>query len=298
MPAGILLLPVFMAVTGGGCSKREPEAYVARVDQSYLTEAYLQAATDSARYGDYQMMDFVNSWVASELLYQEAVRRGLADTKDLQQRLEETRKRFAVDALLDQEIYRPDSALIGEQAVRELFKSDSSNLRLPEDVALLSYVLFSERAAANDFRSKVLRGTSWGNALRQLQADSLQGTKLLRAVDRRYFTKSSLYPEELWRLARTLPKEGVSFVATTDAGFYVLLAHGLKRQGDTPDWEYIRGELRARLVRQERQRLYGKLLATLRAQHTVEVRIASPDTAQAGSPLPSSTSTTESVGKE
>jgi hypothetical protein len=296
--AGLLLWLAWVLLIGGGCSKREPQTYVARVDQSYLTEADLQAATDSASIGDYQAIDFVNSWIASELLYQEAVRRGLADTDELRQRLDQTRKRLAIDALLSQEIYRPDSALVSEQAVRELFRTDSTDLRLQEDVALLSYVLFSERGAANDFRSRVLRGTSWDDALRQVQDDSLQRAKLLRVVDRQYFTRATLYPEELWRLARTLPRQGVSFVVTTNAGFYVLIAHGYRRQGESPDWDYIRRELRARLLLSERRRLYDNLLAALRTQHTVELRFASPDTAQTEPQRSSSTSTMERTGKE
>ena len=296
--AGILLWLAWALLIGGGCSKHEPQTYVARVDQSYLTEADLRAATDSAFIGDHQAIDFVNGWVASELLYQEAVRRGLLDTDELRQRLDQTRKRLAIDALLSQEIYRPDSALVDEQAERELFRADSTNLRLQEDVALLSYVLFSERGAANDFRSRVLRGTSWDAALRQVQDDSLQQAKLLRAVDRQYFTKATLYPEELWRLTRTLPRQGVSFVVTTNAGFYVLIAHGYKRQGELPDWDYIRRELHARLVLSERRRMYDELLAALRAQHTVELRFASPDTAQTEPQRPSSPNTTERTGKE
>ena len=253
---------------------------MARVDQSYLTEAHLRTAIDTTLGEDYQAIDFVNSWIASELLYQEAVRRGLADTDDLRRRLDQTRKHLAIDALLTQEVYLGDSALVSEEAVRELFSTDPPELRLQEDVALLSYALFSERGAANEFRSGVLRGASWEEALRRARDDPAEREKLLRVINRRYFTKTTLYPEELWRLARTLPKEEVSFVVTTHTGFYVLLAHRFKRQGETPDWDYIKNELRARLLIKARRRLYDELLGTLRAQHTVEMHVTGPDTAQ------------------
>jgi len=247
---------------------------VARVDQSYLTETELRAAIDTTLGEEYQATDFVNSWIASELLYQEAVRRGLADTEDLRRRLDQTRKHLAIDALLTQEVYRGDSALVSEKAVRELFSTDAPEIRLEEDVALLSYVLFSERSAANEFRSAVLRGASWEEALRRAQDDSVQRAKLLMVANRRYFTKTTLFPEELWRLARTLPKEEVSFVLTTHTGYYVLIAHGFKRQGESPEWNYIKDELRARLLINARRKLYDDLLGTLRARHTVEMHMA------------------------
>ena len=261
-----------------GCSRQEPKSYVARVDRSYLTDAELPAAIDSGSGADRQALDFINSWVASELLYQEAVKRGLADTEEIRRRLEQTRKHLAIDALLNEEIYNSDSAQVSEQAVRALFNTNAQDLRLREDVVNLSYIKSSERAAANDFRSRVLRGASWEDALHHMQGDSVLRQALLQSVQRRYFTKATLYPEELWRLARTLDEEEVSFVLTTNAGSYVLTVHSFKRQGELPDWEYIKDELRERLLIKERRRLYEKLLGKLRKKHTVELYVGTADT--------------------
>ena len=260
-----------------GCSREQNNAYVARVDQSVLTGRELAALRDSTRDPRGHDLELVESWITTELLYQEAVRRGLNTTTEIERQVEATRKRLAINALLDRELFSGDSALVTECAMRDLFDAGGDELRLREDVALISFARFSDRDAANDFRSAILRGASWYDALQRIQRDSLLKQTLVQAVDRRYVTKSTLYPEELWRLARNLNKEEVSFVVSTGGGYYILVVHGLKRQGEKPDWDYIKDELRERILIVQRKRLYDSLLTQLRTKHSVEVRLEPAD---------------------
>jgi len=262
-----------------GCSRDTGrKAYVARVDQSFLTEEDLAATHDSLGDVRAQTREFVNEWIDTELLYQEAVRRGLADTESLRRRLDMVKRRLAVGVLLEQDIYGADSTGVSEDAIQALYNAGGDAFHLREDVVRVSYALFSDRDVANAFRSSVVRGNSWADALRQFQTDSLTRPLLLQIADRQYFTQATLYPQELWKLARTLGKGEVSFVVKTDNGYYVLTVEGMRRQGEMPDLEYVRTEIRDRILIEQRRANYEKLVAGLRAKHTVEVRIPLADT--------------------
>ncbi len=272
-----LLLLVVIA----GCS-REPshQPYVARVDHTELTESDLAAVRDTSGAGPQISREYVNDWIVTELLYQEAVRRGLIESAELQRQLEATKKRLAIAALLDKEVYGiDDTLLVNEDSVVACFRANSAAFVLREDVVLASYTLFDERDAANTFRSAVLRGTPWNDAIARNERDSVARSHLLRMATRQYFTQGSLYPPELWKLVRTLGKDEVSFVVKGDNGYYVLRPHGMKRQGEIPDLDYVRGEVRDRLLLEQRRIRYDKLVATLRGRHSVDVRIDLADTA-------------------
>jgi hypothetical protein len=275
------LVILFLLVVGiAGCGReggRKP--YVARVDRAELTDEDLSVSRDSL--GDYhrQSQDFVNDWIVNELLYQEAIRRGLTEGDEFLKQMEATKRHLAIEALLDREIYAIDTSSVSEQAIASVYTSSAKLYALRQDVVNASYVLFSERDPANAFRSKVLRGTSWDDAMQQAERDSLVRRTLRRVATRQYFTQSTLYPEELWKLARTLGKEDVSFVVKTNDGFCVLKAHGMKRQGDVPDLAYVRNEIRDRLLIEQRKTRYDQLIADLRAKHTVDIRIDHMDTA-------------------
>jgi hypothetical protein len=271
LAAAVLLLP--------GCVREQkPGPYVARVDQSYLTEDELAASRDST--GDIRQgnREFIGNWVTTELLYQEAARRHLADTPELRRQIENTRKHLAIAALLEAEVYGADSGAVTEDAIASLYNAGGEAFRLREDVMNLSFALFGDRDAANTFRSRVLGGIQWESAIQQIQRDSLLTGQLIQVAGRQYFTHSILYPEELWKLAHTLSPGDISFVLKTDAGYYVVMAHGMRKQGEMPELNYIRNEIRERLLIEQRRIAYEKFLARLRSQHTVEVRTDPGDT--------------------
>ncbi len=262
----------FALLLSAGCSKPVgKKAVVAKVDNVELTEADLNIVRSSG--GDPLMPphEYINDWVVTQLLYLEASRRGLADTEELKEQLEAVRKRLAVAALLQKEVYGGDSASVTDEAVAERFQSSAGDFALREDVVNASYATFNDRGAANGFRTEVLRGLQWHDAIQRVESDSVQRSHLLRTADHQYFTRATLYPEELWKLARTLGKEEVSFVITTAGGYSVLKVHGLKHQGEIPDLEYVRNDIRERLLIEQRRMRYEQLIATLRARHAVQV---------------------------
>jgi len=254
--------------------------YVARVDAAELSPADLAAMCDTSGSGRKQARAFINDWIVTELLYQEAVRRGIADGEEIRRQVDAARHRLAISALLDKELGANDTLLAPEAAVRAYFDTSAGAFALREDVVNASYALFSERDAANTFRSRVLRGTGWSEALQQSRRDSATRSQLLQIADHQYFTRTTLYPEELWKLARALRKDEVSFVIKTNAGYYVLQLHGSRHQGEPPDFAYVRDEVRLRLLIGLRRARYEQLVRDLRNRHAVEVLLDSASTTQ------------------
>jgi peptidyl-prolyl cis-trans isomerase C len=265
-----------------GCSREGPSRpYVARVGSVELREGDLAGPADSLARARGKSMAFINEWVVNELLYQEAQRRGLADSDQLREQLEATRKRLAIGALLEKEVYGAGTEEVSDEDVAGAFKKSVSSFTLREEVARVSYALFSERDEANQFRAAVLRGSSWEDALAACRRDSVH-SRALRAVARnQYFSQGTLFPEELWKLARTLPKEEVSYVVKAAAGYYVLTVHAIKHVGETPEFEYVKDEVRERLLIERRRIRYEQLVSDLRTRHKVEVNLAVADTAGA-----------------
>jgi PPIC-type PPIASE domain len=241
----------------------------------------LSAALDSSGDLAEELPAYVSSWVTRELLYQEAVQRGLADESLVRKRIEDSRKRIIIDALLEEELYNLDSTSVGEDAIETMYRENGAAFTLREDVVQLSFAQFSDRDAANQFRSKILRGTRWAAAIADIHADSAYGATLAQVATRQYFSKSTLYPEELWKVARTLGLDEVSFVVKTSAGYYVLQLHNLKKQGDIPDLDYVRNEIRDRILIARRKKRYEELLTELRAKFPVTLYTNHADSASA-----------------
>ncbi len=259
-----------------GCSKEASRTqFVARVDQDVLTEEDLAGRQDSSADSSRRRNEYINEWINTELLYQEAKRQGLADNAQIRKELEDAKKKLAVAALLQREIYREMN--VSEDEIVALYNGGGEAFRLREDVVNASYALFSDRDAANVFRGKLVRGIAWNAAVEECRRDSVLRNRLLQVLDRRFFTQSTLYPPELWKLARNLGREEVSFAAKIGPGYYVLVLHSIKRKNELPDLDYVRNEIRDRILIERRRVEYDRLLASLRASHSVEVRLGEAD---------------------
>jgi hypothetical protein len=272
-----MLVTVFVLglVPLGSCTKRTTKKeYVARVGDALLTkEELVDVGADTA---EHMRRRYISQWVDAQLLYQEARRGGFAESDEVRRRVEETKRQLAVNAFLEKEVYSNGDDIADNAALDE-FNRNRGAYRLRDDVVNLSYVIFDDRDAANTFRSKIVRGATWDEALQSIQADDEMKSQMLRSASKGYFTQPMLFPEELWKMARTLSKEDVSYVVRTRAGYVVALVHGVRRQGEMPDFDYAKQEIKERLLMESRRRKYEELLATLRGKYEIDVRLHAAD---------------------
>lgn len=252
---------------------------VARVGSAELTDADLRSVgVDSASGTTGASSEVISEWVISELLYQEASRRGLADTEELHRQLDATRKNLAIAALLDKELaVSHNDSLTSLDSAQAFFRAHEREFTLKEDVALISLAVFPEREQANIFRSSLLRGQGWETALAAIGSDSLGAPQILRLNRRQYFRASTLLPQELWRLARTLGRDEPSYAVKTEQGYSILQVHSLKQQGDVADFEYVRPEIAARFLIEHRRNLYDRLVTVLRSRRAADIRVLRTD---------------------
>ena len=271
MPSSKIYLVVCLVLIVG-CSKKEPgQRPIARLDDRTLTLDDVKARLDSSRgLTQAQVSEYARRWMNDEILYREAVRRGLDNKESVRAQLEVVRRQLAINALLQEEIYTEKSLESTPEEISQYYAAHSKEYTLPADVVLTSYLLFRDRDAANVFRATVLKGTSWGQALRQMLADPQQASMILARVDSTYYTQSTLMPIELWRVASASTKPEPSFPVRTNEGFYIVITWKLNHQGQVADRAYVEKDIQSRLTIERRRRALDAMIETLRSKHAVE----------------------------
>jgi PPIC-type PPIASE domain len=260
-----------------GCQKpQQPRTPVARIDNETLTLEEIKSRFDSSRgISPAQVHEYIQHWLTNELLYQEAVRQGLDQTDALEARLADIRRQLAINALLDREIYTNQSQESAEEEIHNYFEQHRSEFTLTKDIALISLMLFKERDPANSFRTKVMRGASWNETRDQLLSDPQQRISVITHVDSAYYSESTLFPPELWRVVSSASKQEPSFPVRTDDGYYVVMIWKFTRRGDVPELAYVRDEIKSRLAISRRQVAMDRLLENLRSKHVVQILVSS-----------------------
>ncbi|MBI3586399.1 MAG: peptidyl-prolyl cis-trans isomerase [Ignavibacteriales bacterium] len=272
-----IMLPVCVCVALMGCQTRESaQTPLARIDDQTLTLEKVRAEFGSARnVSSAQLHEYVSRWINNEILYREAVRRGLDKKQTIASRLEEIHRQLVINALLEEEIYGEKTLESTPQEISQYYNAHQKEFVLPQDVALLSFVLFRDRDVANAFRTTIAQGALWNATLRQVLADPRQSRFVSLHVDSAYYTESTLLPVELWRVAAAaIPKEP-SFPVKMKDGYYIVLVWKYAAQGQVGDLKYAEKEIRGRLTMERRQRLMDSLMENLRAKHSVEILVNS-----------------------
>jgi hypothetical protein len=270
---GALLLAAL--VTAGCARHRTGSTTLARVGTVELTAGDLATPGDSATLR-HPPRDAVDDWVLTELLYQEATRRGITEDDEMQRQMEAVRRRLAVARLLDHEVYGvAEDTIIAEDTLRARYRNTQQELLVREDVIQLSTAAFADRDGANAFRTRLLRGAPWQTAV-----DSSYASPPSQNVARRFFTAATLYPPELWKVARTLNPGEVSFPVKAAEATWVVQLHSARHAGEPADFDYAREELRDREIIERRRARYDRLVAALRTRRAGDIHIERFDTAR------------------
>ncbi len=256
-----------------GCQRKsQTNVPLARIDNRTLTAEDMRVRFDTSQgITEAQLQQYVQRWLKDELLYREALAHGYGNSKDIEDKLEEARRELVINEYLDKTIYSNTTAVSTPAEVQAYYDAHKTEFILHNDVALVSYLVFSDRDAANKFRNTVLRGTPWYSALRDLLNDPVQRTKVLTKGDSLYYSQASLLPADLWRVTSAVTVKEPSFPVSTTEGYYVIIVWQFENQGQPADFRLVAGEIKSRLSIERRSQLYDSLIANLRAKHSVEI---------------------------
>ncbi len=260
-----------------GCSRPEQNStVVARVNDQVLTMEMIRTHVDSLqRLTQNDIQQFANRWVTNELLFQEAQQRGYDNSESIQQKVAEARKQLSIAELLEKEVYALAENSIRPDEIASYFQTHSGEFILRENLIQISIAIVRTFESANQFRTAALSDAGWNNSVAQYRSDETKG--LISYSDSVFFTQSSLYPPELWKVVNALGMLEVSFPVKTSVGYVVIRSLGQFKNNSTSPLQYVEFEIRNRLAMERRQMQYQQFIQRLRTKHTVQIMIAPHD---------------------
>jgi hypothetical protein len=250
---------------------------VARLDNHTLSLEEIRARIDTAREpSQAQVQQYIQRWLTDEILYREAIERGLDRSAEMNKKVDDVRRQLSINALLEQEVYSSPVTKPSAKELQSYYEIHKQEFNLLTDVALINFALFPNRDAATEFRNAILKGMAWNVALTE------KPKSFIVHVDSAYYTQASLLPVELWRVAASAINHDPSFPINTTQGYYVLTVWKFMKQGQTPDLAYIQNEIQNRIIIEKRRQSFEQFVQTLRSKHAVEVFVNTANDSAAG----------------
>lgn len=267
-----LLLVALLALVAG-CGRAPKGTVIAKVGDASLTLEEALAAVDTTRPGaDVRVRAYALSWTNTELLFQEARRRGLDGSDEVERQLEAVKRQLAVQALLDAED-EADTVRAGDDELRKYFEDHAQEFFLREDMMKLNILVLARREEASALAAAVSGGTAWGAALERLRADSAVAPTIRYSAEGRYYSRRTLSPPDLWKVAATLGVNEVSFPVRVGDAFAVLQLLGQIGEGKAAEFDFVRDEVEQRIRVERRRSRLDSLLAQLRTSRQIQVTL-------------------------
>ena len=280
-------LPIVILLVAGCQRQKSGTTIIARVGDATLTMEEARKHIDTAQFSPAsQLRGYATLWVNDELLYQEAIHRGLEKSEDIQEQLSDARKEILSNAFL-RRMLDQDSIVIRPDEMTEYYKLHAAEFFIREDMIQANLLTMNSRERASAFAASVTRGTSWNGALSQLLHDTIASKMIVSSSTGNIFSQQMLYPHELWKVAQNLEANEVSFPINIGTGYSIVQLLARYPKGTPAPFELAQDEVRQRLLIEHRRNRYTELLGTLRAKYPVELMIGS-----------GSSDTTQTLGHE
>jgi hypothetical protein len=236
-----IIFPLFLLYA---CNEpQKPASYVARVNGSYLTEEDVSELIDSQFVSEKSRSSIIKSWVRREVLYQEAVKQGITDTKSFRKDIENAKQELAAAILLEK-FNNSSIPVYTNEDLENYYNENQTSFRLPFNSYFLNRVNFSDKNTAVQFRTEVI-SSDWKQAANKFAKD----TSLLNMANGILLPEQDIYPSKLLRILEGLYPLEISIVISDDRGYYTVVQLLDKYFAQTiPPFNAVKREVRKRYL--------------------------------------------------
>lgn len=256
-----------------GCATKEAEQadVVAKVNESYITNGFLDEASSDQKSDEVRAAlkrKIMEKWIEDEILYQSAVKEGLALSDYDQEQVEAYRKRLLIEKYLAKHLNRTYRVL--DQEIEDYYKQHEQEFVWNEDHVHLIHLVMD-----NDDR--VIR-TEVGNSKDLLEVIRKnffdQKSTPERPIGDLGYIRLSILPEKLASRIRTMRTGTIQGPIKTEYGYHYVQLMDYQKAGTIKALDIVRNEIIERIKLQKRKNELDELMRTLRTNFTIQTDLS------------------------
>lgn len=268
-----LLLLLSLAIVFS-CAKKEDAktktTYLAKVGNSTITEADLERELKSIPPFAQQLFTgkegkqkFLEELIKKELLYQEALKKGLDKEPDYKTRVEDFKKITLVGKLLEKEIEAKASVTM--QDVQNYYNNNKDEFSEIKQIRM-SQILVRSDDDALKVLERLKKGESFANVAKAVSTDT---NSAKNGGDLGYMSMQQIAPE-IRNSAMRLKVGEVSNPIRTPSGIHIIMITD-KKLGKLAEFEKVKNIIFQRLTAQKQKETFDNYIENLKKSYKVEI---------------------------
>ncbi len=267
-PRIIILLSVIITVSAALCSgcgdgksrviaKVNGKAITVKDFDSRLSKmpAYYKAIASQRK------KDFLEDMINEQLLYKEALKRGLNRDKDVKELIEEARNKIIVAKLLENESKK---TAVSEEKIEEFYQEHKDDFVTPLKMRA-SHIMVDTEEEAREVQKKLNEGADFAQLAKEYSKDPSKD----RGGDIGYFVKGQLMPQ-IEEVCLKLDVGQTSDIIRTKFGYHIIRLTE-KVEPRTVDLSEVRDAIKKELMDKAQQAGMEELIKNLRSKAHIRI---------------------------
>ena len=267
----ILTIPLLFAFIA--CAKKEEQKqgpYLAMVGNTKITQADLEREIKNLPEFAQKLFEggegkerFLNELIKKELLYQEALKKGLDKDSEYQKKVEDFKKLTLIGQLLEKEIQ--SKAKVTEPDAKAYYEKHKAELASVSQIKA-SHILVKTEAEAKKISETLKKGANFAELAKKYSIDPGSAKN---GGDLGYFSPGQMVPEFEQAAAKLKPGE-ISEPIKTKFGYHIIKVTD-KKMGKPVDFEKVKNAIMQRLSAEKQKEVFDSYVEDLKKSYNVEI---------------------------
>jgi peptidyl-prolyl cis-trans isomerase C len=257
------------------CSQKTAEQqaqgpFVAKVGSDVITQADFERELSSLPDYAKQMFEgetgkekFLDEIVKKDILYQEALKKGIDKDPDFKSRLGEFKKLTLASMLLEKEIMSKDK--VSDQDVKDYYNKHKEEFATTSQIRA-SHILVKTEEEANKVLARLKKGEKFEELAKK---ESLDTASAANGGDIGYFSRGQLVPE-FEKAAASLKVGELSAPVKTAYGYHIIKVTD-KKAGPVLEFDRVKDIIAQRLSGERQKAAFDSYIEGLRKNYKVEI---------------------------
>ena len=220
---------------------------------------YLKAMADTPQ-GRKEMLD---TMVIRELILQQASKDGLDKGPEIEEKLQDLKKRLIVESFLKKKVETESN--VSDEDLKKFYEQNKDKFKTGEQIKA-SHILVKTEKEAKDILTQIKSGGNFEELAKKNSVDSSSA----KGGDLGWFGKGSMVPA--FEKAALALKEGqVSDVVKSDFGFHIIKLTGKRAAGIRP-LEEVKEQIKGAIMPSKQQEVFQKIKDELKKTAKITVK--------------------------
>lgn len=258
-----------IAVLASGCAKKPSSDTIvlAKISNSTITLGEFNAKI--AKLPSYYQrvivqnkMRYLEEMIAEKLFYEDAVRKGLNNDKEVAEIVKDAKKRFVIAKLIKNEI--DDKTTVSEDEIKAFYEANKDTMKTPE-MWRASHILVPTEEEAKDIQQQLASGAKFEDLAKARSKDATAS----RGGDVGYFRTGQLVPD-FENVAIKLNVGQTSDIVHTKFGYHIIRLTDKKEPG-IQSYEKAKPVIENELKKKKKVQMFERFILELKKKYGVVV---------------------------